>query len=237
MFLNLRGLHLLLTYRCDLECDHCFVWGSPRQSGTMTSQNIRRILREAKDAGTVEWIFFEGGEPFLYYPVLVEGIRWSANSGFRVGILSNCYWATDLEDALKWLTPFAGLIQDFSISSDLYHCSEAMNQQAKNAYDAAEKLGIPVGVISIAQPEAADSVSALGQLPQGESAVMYRGRAAVTLAAEAVKQPWKQFTECSRKAARPRASARGPVRQPAHLPRYLNRQFVPSAATGTLRSI
>jgi hypothetical protein len=202
MLLKLRGLHLLLTYRCDLECDHCFVWGSPRQSGTMTSQNVRKILKEARDAGTVEWIFFEGGEPFLYYPVLLEGVRWAADSGFRVGILSNCYWALDSEDALEWLRPFAGLVQGLTVSSDLYHYSEVMSQQARNACAAAEKLGIPVGIISIAQPEALDSASALGQLPQGESAVMYRGRAAETLAARAVKRPWKQFVECTRERLR-----------------------------------
>jgi hypothetical protein len=202
MFLKLRGLHLLLTYRCDLECDHCFVWGSPRQSGTMTSQNVRQILEEAKEVGTVKWVFFEGGEPFLYYPVLVEGVRWAAYLGFQVGILSNCYWATDLDDALEWLRPFAGLVQDFSVSSDLYHYSEKLSLQARNAYAAAEKLHVPVGVISIAQPEAANSVSTVGQLPQGESAVMYRGRAAAALATRAARQPWEQFTECTREQLR-----------------------------------
>lgn len=38
--MTLRGLHLLLTYQCNLECDHCFVWGSPWQAGTMTLQGI-----------------------------------------------------------------------------------------------------------------------------------------------------------------------------------------------------
>jgi hypothetical protein len=163
----------------------------------MTSQNVRRILKDAKETGTVEWVYFEGGEPFLYYPVLVEGVRWAANYGFRVGILSNCYWAADFEDALEWLRPFAGFVQDFTVSSDLYHYSEAMSQQARNASAAAEKLGIPVGIISIAQPEIADSASTLGQLPRGESAVMHRGRAAAVLAERAVKRPWKQFMECT----------------------------------------
>ncbi len=52
--LRLSGLHLLLTYQCNLECDHCFVWGSPWQSGTMTPGTIREILRQAGDLGTVE---------------------------------------------------------------------------------------------------------------------------------------------------------------------------------------
>ena len=155
--MELSGLHLLLTYQCNLECDHCFVWGSPWQSGTMTLRNVRHILQQAEDLGTVKWFYFEGGEPFVYYAVLLKGIQEAASMGFQVGIVSNGYWATDVEDALEWLRPFAGLVQDLSISSDLYHWSEKPSQQAKNASVAAEQLGIPFGVISIAQPEATNA--------------------------------------------------------------------------------
>jgi hypothetical protein len=49
----LSGLHLLLTYACNYECDHCFVWGSPSQSGTMTIETIEHILAEAEALGTI----------------------------------------------------------------------------------------------------------------------------------------------------------------------------------------
>lgn len=162
----------------------------------MTLRNVRHILQQAEDLGTVKWFYFEGGEPFLYYAVLLKGIQEAASMGFQVGIVSNGYWATDVEDALEWLRPFAGLIQDLSISSDLHHWSEKLSQQAKNASVAAEQLGIPLGVISIAQPEATNAASAIGQLPVGETAVMYRGRAAEKLVAQAARWPWEQFTEC-----------------------------------------
>jgi MoaA/NifB/PqqE/SkfB family radical SAM enzyme len=194
--MKLTGLHLLLTYQCNFECDHCFVWGSPWQSGTMTLQNIQEILRQARSLGTVEWIYFEGGEPFLYYAVLVRAVKEAADAGFRVGLVSNGYWATSVEDALEWLRPLAGLVEALSISSDLYHSGENLSQQAKNASMAAEQLDIPIGLISIAQPEATNAVSVIGQLPAGESAIMYRGRAAEKLVGRAARQPWTQFTEC-----------------------------------------
>ncbi|MCJ7567121.1 MAG: radical SAM protein [Anaerolineales bacterium] len=194
--MRLSGLHLLFTYQCTLECDHCFVWGSPWQSGTLTLRNVRNILQQAQDAGTVKWIYFEGGEPFLYYAVLLKAVQEAASMGFQVGIVSNGYWATDVEDALEWLSPFAELIQDLSVSSDLYHWSEKLSQQAQNANAAAEQLGIPLGVISIAEAEVTNAASAVGQLPEGESAVMYRGRAAEKLVTKAARWPWEQFTEC-----------------------------------------
>ncbi|MHC5024427.1 MAG: radical SAM protein [Planctomycetota bacterium] len=193
--MKLNSVHLLLTYSCNYECDHCFVWSSPNQPGTMTLGQVEEILRQAKELGTVEWIYFEGGEPFLYYAVLLEGIRAAAAMGFHVGIVSNGYWATDERDAEHWLRPLAGMVQDLSISSDFYHGGQKVSPESRHIRAAAERLGIPVGVISIAQPqETADP--ATGKLPAGESSVMYRGRAAEKLSATAVQHPWRAFTCC-----------------------------------------
>lgn len=194
--MKLTGLHLLLTNQCTFECDHCFVWGSPFQSGVMTLKNVREILRQAQETGTVSSIYFEGGEPFLYYGVLVQAVREAAQAGFQVGIVSNAYWATNEEDALEWLRPLAGLVSDLTVSSDLYHYSEEQSQQARNAQQAAKQWGIPIGSISVAQPEAVNAAQSIGQLPLGGAAVMYRGRAAEKLIAKANKSSWEQFTRC-----------------------------------------
>ena len=187
---------MLLTYQCTFECDHCFVWGSPWQTGTMTLENVRRIVREAQDAGTIKSIYFEGGEPFMYYATLLAGVRLAKDAGFEVGIVSNSYWATSVEDALEWLRPFAGLIDDLSVSSDEYHYDEKLSRQARHACAAAEQLGIQIGTISIAPPEAADPTLVVGQLPEDDSGVMYRGRAAEKLSGRARQRPWTQFTSC-----------------------------------------
>jgi hypothetical protein len=194
--MKLSGVHLLLTYQCNYECDHCFVWSSPQQSGTMRLRTIREILRQAEELGTVDWIYFEGGEPFLCYGALRRAVEMAAEKGFRVGLVSNAYWATDRDDAEEWLRPLAGRLQDLSVSSDLYHSDQLSSPEADYARAAAEALGIPIGVICIAQPEATDPAAARGQLPIGESAVMYRGRAVEKLAPSAQRQPWSRFDAC-----------------------------------------
>jgi MoaA/NifB/PqqE/SkfB family radical SAM enzyme len=163
----------------------------------MRLRDIREILRQAGDLDTVEWIYFEGGEPFLYHPILVRGVEEAARAGFQVGIVTNGYWATNVEDALEWLRPFAGSIQDLSVSSDFYHWNEKFSPQARNAVRAAERLEIPVGLIHIAQPDGIEAPATEGQLPPGESAVMYRGRAARKLATQVPEpRPWKELQEC-----------------------------------------
>jgi Radical SAM superfamily len=194
--MQLTGLHLLLTYQCNFECDHCFVWGGPRQTGTFTLSQVEEVLRQARETGTVEWIYFEGGEPFLYYGTLLAASRMAVAQGFRVGIVSNGYWAVADRDALECLRPFAGLVEDLSISSDLYHYDEALSRQARDAHAAAEALGVATGFIEVAQPEATGALPVEGQLPEGSSSVMYRGRAAVRLAAGTTLHPWDRFDEC-----------------------------------------
>jgi MoaA/NifB/PqqE/SkfB family radical SAM enzyme len=191
--MKLDGLHILLTYQCTCECDHCFVWGSPWQTGTLTFEQIEQILGQAKEAG-IESIYFEGGEPFLYYAILVQAVRKAANMGFSVGIVTNAYWANSVADAEEWLRPFAGRLADFIVSSDLFHCSESMGERPQNALVAAKWLNIPTGMISIAQPvEEAEETH--GQIEDG-GAVMYRGRALEKLVERATLHPWESFDAC-----------------------------------------
>jgi MoaA/NifB/PqqE/SkfB family radical SAM enzyme len=194
--MKLSGLHFLLTYQCTFECDHCFVWGSPWQSGVMSLADIRFFLEQARQLGTIDSIYFEGGEPFLYYATLLQGVRMAAQMGFQVGVVSNAYWATSQEDALETLKPFTGLLADLSVSSDLFHYDEKLSQQVQNATAAADQLGIPLGVICIASPEEGQAMASSGQLPTGESGVMYRGRAAEKLVQNAALQPWHTFNTC-----------------------------------------
>ena len=191
--MKLEGLHILLTYQCTYECDHCFVWGSPWQTGTLTFAQIEQVLAQAREAG-VESIYFEGGEPFLYYAVLAQAVRKAANMGFSVGIVTNAYWANSVADAEEWLRPFAGRLADLTVSSDLFHCSESMGECPQNALVAAKWLNIPTGMISIAQPRE-DAKETPGQV-QSEGAVMYRGRAAEKLVAKADFHPWESFNRC-----------------------------------------
>lgn len=184
--MKLSGLHILLTYQCTCECDHCFVWGSPRQTGTLTLEQVEDVLNQAKEAGVTS-IYFEGGEPFLYYAILTRAVRMAADMGFSVGIVSNAYWANSVADATEWLRPFAGRLSDLSVSSDLFHCEKCLGERPQNAVVAAKWLGIPTGVISVAQPEATEH-------DQGQ--IMYRGRAAEKLAERADSRPWEGFDSC-----------------------------------------
>lgn len=184
--INLTGLHLLLTYQCTFECDHCFVWGSPWQEGTMTAKIVSKIIDQAREVHSIEWIYFEGGEPFLYYPILLFGIDYAKKYNFKVGIVTNGYWANDTDDALLWLKPLADKIDDLSISSDLFHYSEKISKQSQNIQRTCQNLNMPSGIISISQP-IEDEV---------DGSIMYRGRAADKLVKNHENTPTSSLNEC-----------------------------------------
>jgi len=168
------------------------VWSSPKYLETMTLKQVHELLKEAKKLETVDWVAFEGGEPFLYYPIMVRGIKEARTLGFKVEVLSNTYWATCLEDALEWLRPLAELgVADLGLSSDPYHGEELEAERVKIGIEAAQKLGIPVGIMATSKlPQK------LAGLPGGVIEIMYRGRAAKKLLKEAPSKPWEELTKC-----------------------------------------
>ena len=191
---SLSQLLLLLTGECTLECHHCFVWSSPDQRNTMSRETVEHILDQAEAFGAIEWIYFEGGEPFLHYDLLLWGVQQAGQRGFKVGIVSNAYWAETETEAVEKLRPLAGLVQDLSISQDDYHGSGDENCPTAIARRVAKNLGIPVDYISIDGPDSSEPPSP--QLAAEDTGVCYRGRAAEKLAALVLHQPWGQFTNC-----------------------------------------
>jgi hypothetical protein len=192
--IKLSGVHILLTYKCLYECDHCFVWSSPGSKGTMTPANLEKIIKQAHEVPSVKWIYFEGGEPFLFYPLLLRGAELARKLSFEVGVVTNAYFATDDDAADIWLRPLAELgVSDLSLSTDVYHGTGEERKMVRRAKRAAKRLGIPVGIIEI---ESIEQLS--GSEPRDKSAgqLCFRGRAASTLADKVRKKPWRTLETC-----------------------------------------
>jgi hypothetical protein len=195
----LTGIHLLLTYTCNYECDHCFLYCGPHSEGTFTLEQIRVVLGEAEKIGSVDIIYFEGGEPFLYYPLMLEAMRLAGDRGFQTGIVTNAYWATTEEDAELWLRPLAERhVADLSISDDAFHHGIEEDNPAKRAMRAARRLGIPTDSICIDQPTVdtgPEKEQKKGRPVIGGGA-MFRGRAVEKLVAGLPTRPWEELTCC-----------------------------------------
>lgn len=195
----LKEIHFLLTYTCNFECDHCFLYSGPEAQGTFTINQLRKVFDEIPKIGTIEKVYFEGGESFLYYPLMLEGIRIARDMDLKTGIVTNSYWATSVEDAELWLKPLCELgVSDISMSDDLFHFSEEEESPAKLALAAAKKLGMPAGTICIEGPTVVtgkDQDQDKGAAIIGGS-VVFRGRAVEKLIEGLPRRPCEEFTQC-----------------------------------------
>ncbi len=182
----ITGMHILLTYSCTEECDHCFLFSSPRALGTFTRHSLQDLFLQMKELSGLEWVFFEGGEPFLFYPLLLEGLRQA--SSYRTGVVTNAYWATTLSDALLWLRPLKDEgLELLTVSDDPFHHSEDQLDRVSKALEAAEELGIEGERITLKRPTPSNFK---------ESGVMFRGRAAEKLVEGLPHEEEKVFTSC-----------------------------------------
>jgi hypothetical protein len=188
------GLHILLTYECNFTCDHCFLYCRPDSPGTFTFHQLHQLCEEVQTIPELTWVYFEGGEPFLYYPLMVKGISIMRDAGMKTGVVTNAYWATTVEDARIWLDPLKHLgISDLSLSDDAFHF-EIEDNEAKRALQAAKAMNIPVNTICLDEPTVKK-----GQ-KKGEpvigGGVMLRGRAVETLIEGLPTRRYDAFTEC-----------------------------------------
>lgn len=195
----LREVHLLLTYACSFECDHCFLYCGPRAKGTFTRAQVAEVLEQSRRLGTVEWIYFEGGEPFLFYPLMLEGLAMARDLGFRTGIVTNGGWATSEAEAERRLAPLCRLgISDLSMSDDGFHGGARADTPVKTALRVARRLGLPVNTIRIEEPAPAGDITdgqRKGATIVGGD-VKFCGRAADRLTEGLSRSTGDGFTEC-----------------------------------------
>jgi organic radical activating enzyme len=120
-----RNAGLLLTYKCNAECEFCYYNCSPKQGGFMPVEmalNCWRSLREL--AGDNAKVHITGGEPFLYWEHLIEILQEAKkhNLGPVDMIETNGCWAIDegiIKDRLKTLDGLG--INRLKISCDPFH--------------------------------------------------------------------------------------------------------------------
>ena len=195
----LNAIHALLTYTCPLRCKHCFVYGGPRAKGTYSPGQVSKLIDQASQIDTVEWIYFEGGEPFYYYSHLLRSIKKARLAGFSVGVITNGYFARSEDTAARFLRPLAELgVSELCVSDDIYHYRSTGDTPAKRTLRAARSLGLMTKAVRL-DTHASDREGGqelLGGASRLETQLRWRGRAAEKLSPVESLTSWETFTRC-----------------------------------------
>lgn len=195
----LTGVHFLLSMTCNYECDHCFLYCSPRTRGTFTSEQLSEVFRQMDKIDSINSVYFEGGEPFLFYPVLLHGLNLAAQKGYSRGVVSNGYWANSKEDARLWLSPLAEIgVNNLSVSDDALHHGTEQGVRTKWVKKVADELGMPSSAICLEPPDlnrAKESKNDRGEPIVGGD-IRFRGRAVDKLVKDLPRVDGSGFNSC-----------------------------------------
>ena len=103
--MSLNAVHVLISYRCTDACHHCFVYSGAHQRATFSLGRLRSFLDQIRRMPSVRWVYFEGGEPFLFYPMLLEAVSHATQIGLATCVVTNGYWITSERDVGIYLRP------------------------------------------------------------------------------------------------------------------------------------
>ncbi len=78
-----------LTYRCQLNCKHCYIDRNSSRAQEMSPAQWTTIFREAAELGDMN-LLLTGGEPTLY-PAFWELLEELGNDGFFIRLFTNAY--------------------------------------------------------------------------------------------------------------------------------------------------
>ena len=195
----LTEIKILLTYKCSLRCQHCYLYTGPKGKGTIKMGQVDKILEQATKINTIKWVFYSGGEAFTKYPQLLSCIKKAQKLGFSVGVVTNGYFARSEESANRFLRPLVHLgVSEVRISNDRYHYKSPGKTPAQHAIGACQKLGLPVTQICVL-PSFDKSQSSLDinqSLPTIIKPLRYQGRATDILLSGLPTSKWDTFNRC-----------------------------------------
>lgn len=138
----LSSIGLMLTYKCTVACPHCIVEAGPHRTEEMPLVHAMDWLDHARRyrQGVIEAVALTGGEPFYNLDHLAQVSAFSRSIGFIVTVVTNAFWATSRDAALRILEQLPA-IQAIAVSADVYHQVAIPFERVKNAVCAARELG------------------------------------------------------------------------------------------------
>ena len=94
----MRKIAFGYSTRCNVRCEHCVASHETPVIRTMELAQAKAVIGELARAG-VGGISFSAGEPFLYFPEMVELVTLCHQHGIYSRIVTNSFWAKSDEAA------------------------------------------------------------------------------------------------------------------------------------------
>ena len=142
-----RTLSIMPTFQCTAACKSCGTLSSPRDATWLRPELMFSAIDQAADNG-YSVVVFTGGEATLAGDQLIDGIRHAVQLGLSVRLVTNAWWASDIENARQSVANYreAGL-SEINFSTGDQHRRFVPIENVIHATEAAIEHGLPVGIM------------------------------------------------------------------------------------------
>lgn len=145
MYYNTIGIQL--TDRCNCFCKMCIANCSGKNKNKLSEQDIDSIIFQASGMRDIKQIVFSGGDPFIYFDLLLYGLDCAYKAGLSSACFTNAYWCTDREKTEAIVRRLAkSHLGTLQISIDSEHNRFISIENYKNLLAVLKKTSIRVSI-------------------------------------------------------------------------------------------
>ena len=112
-------LGIILSYQCQCTCRHCLYNCGPQWADWMSPEALEEALRATGAWDHRFQVHFTGGEPFLRFSLLLEGVRIASELGIPTYAETNAGWCVNGDAVLHRFVA----LRDAGMSAILISCS------------------------------------------------------------------------------------------------------------------
>lgn len=137
---NFLGATLLLSYKCNIMCEHCEYGCSPNRNVKLVDTDVRKILVGLTSLPSLRYIVLSGGEPFLQSGLLLSAVKTIQELGLpHPVVVTNGYWGNLVSDAYPLLSSLVKCgLRQLIFSADDFHVRDGSRVGRKAMFRAIE---------------------------------------------------------------------------------------------------
>ena len=148
---DLYNVSFEITYRCNLECQHCFNKSNDAAYVGLSKENVLTLIKELAEA-KVKNVYLTGGEP-TKYPYFIDAVSEFHKHGIEVILATNGYDINQHLDFIQeMISPKSGVYVSIDGLSDVHNSLRGKPDAFEHAIESIKaiiKRGLPVRVSSI----------------------------------------------------------------------------------------
>lgn len=162
----MKSLVINIDSKCNAACLHCCFSCAPDSTDSISENEIDNILDIIKDREDIRQVAITGGEPLLRYDEVIKIIKESSDAGKDVTLITNGFWAKDIDITNKVLKEliYCGL-KAITVSYDHFHAQFIPISAVKSLFSVLKNYDVSTALNMVVDREhnGAEIIDKLGE--------------------------------------------------------------------------